>query len=159
MSFDPEQFMQTAVVGTLDTKYTPIPEEEYQMILGKPEPRTVKREDGSIALVVEIPCFVDPSLRIKSGDGNGKTIGEYTGMEKPSARFTLWPDLTPQGNLDLSRGKNVALGRLREAVGQNNEKEWNWSMLEGKMIRGNVKHTIRKDDGSAFANVNRVAKV
>jgi hypothetical protein len=45
--------------------------------------------------------------------------------------MTVWLDVDDNGNLDTSEGRNVGLGRLRKALGQN-EGAWNPPMMKGK---------------------------
>ena len=56
----------------------------------------------------------------------------------------------------MGKGKNVALGRLREALGQNTPgKPWSFGMLVGQVAKVAVKHRIT-DAGDTFAEVKRV---
>jgi len=67
-------------------------------------------------------------------------------------------DLDSQGRVDMSKGKNIGLGRLREAVGKNNEGEqFSFSMLPGLMAKIAVTHRINGED--TFAEVKAVAKL
>jgi hypothetical protein len=69
-------------------------------------------------------------------------------------------DLTPEGLLDSGEGMNVDLGRLREAVGQNEEGvAWNFSMLLGQQFAGTIVHGVSKTTGEKLANVRQVRPV
>lgn len=62
---------------------------------------------------------------------------------KPVITQSIMLDLTSEGGLDMSEGKNVQLGRLREAVGQNEDgKPWQPAMLIGSVAKLLVKHRI-----------------
>jgi hypothetical protein len=64
----------------------------------------------------------------------------------------VWLDITPQGSLDMGRGKNVHLNRLREAFNQNRPGQpWNPMMLVGQAARVQTKHA--QGDKGTFVNV------
>ena len=65
-------------------------------------------------------------------------------------------DLTPSGSLDTSKGKNIGLGRLREAVGQNKPGQaFSFQNLPGLMAKITIKHRLVDDD--TFAEVKGTA--
>jgi hypothetical protein len=50
----------------------------------------------------------------------------------PRVRQDIWLDQDANGDLDYSKGKNVGLGRLREALGQNQPGQaWSPAALKG----------------------------
>jgi hypothetical protein len=58
----------------------------------------------------------------------------------------------------MSKGKNVSLGKLREAVGQNKPgKPWSPAHLNGAQLDVLVTHRADKDTGDIYAEVKRVA--
>ena len=66
-------------------------------------------------------------------------------------------DLAATGGLDMSEGKNVALGRLREALGLNDPSQsFSFHQLPGLMGRVNVTHRVVGED--TFADVKAVTK-
>lgn len=76
----------------------------------------------------------------------------------PKVRQNLFLDLTTQGGLDFGKGRNVSLGQLREALGQNmTGRPWSFGMLGGGVAKIKVKHRIL-DDGRTMAEVQAVAK-
>jgi hypothetical protein len=76
----------------------------------------------------------------------------------PKVRQNLFLDLTSQGGLDFGKGRNVSLGQLREALGQNmTGRPWSFGMLGGGVAKIKVKHRIL-DDGRTLAEVQAVAK-
>jgi len=92
---------------------------------------------------------------VQDPDGSiEKTLGR-----KPTIVQSIMLDLTESGGLDMGKGKNVALGRLREAVGQNTDgRPWQPAMLIGQMARIQVKH--RMDDKNELQHdVNAVTKI
>ena len=145
-AFDPEEFMNTQVKGAIDTTIIPVPEGEYLgQIVGQLKTRTL--EDGTVVMDVSWEILDDK-------------VKEITGLDRPICRQGVWLDLTDEGGLDLSKGKNRGIGLLREAVGQNTEKAWAPSMLMGQTATVRVEHSPNANDPtSPYANVRRVTKV
>lgn len=137
--FDPDSFLSTPVEGSLDTTFTPVPEGEYTASVSKFNFRTPKD-----SVILEVFWEVDD-----------ETVRQETGMDNPTVRQSIFLDVTPDGGLDMGKGKNVQLGRLREAVGQNGPEPWTPGMLEGAVARVKVTHTI--NNGNVYANVSSVA--
>ena len=76
---------------------------------------------------------------------------------RPIVTQSIMLDITSEGALDMGEGKNVQLGRLREAVGQNaSGKPWAPAMLIGQMARINVKHRINDETGDLVMDVDKV---
>lgn len=141
-TFNPDTFLNTQVDAPLSTEYVPIPEGEYNAVIEKVDPRTVGQESKPVLDVV---------WRIDAP--------EVEDAHEKSVRQTIWLDVTAQGNLDLSKGKNVQLGRLRDAVGQNVPGQaWMPSMLVGNVARIFVKHRMG-DEGQIFSDVKGVSKI
>ena len=123
-SFDPELFMQQQTDESNSTVYTPVPAAEYTSVIQDAQARNTKTKNGE-----------KPVLNVKF-EIDDQQVRELTGMEKPFVQKTYWLDLTPNGMLDMGTGKNVELGKLREAVGQNTPgKPWAPSMLMGNVVR------------------------
>jgi len=79
------------------------------------------------------------------------------------SRYKGFLDFAPDGSLDFSEGKNVKIGRLREALNQNDPNvPWDPSQLalaSGTIFKGHLKHTPNKDDPTApFSEISRVTK-
>lgn len=145
--FNPEQFMQSSVTGAMSTEIIPIPEGEYNGIIQKVDARLVGKDKDRA--VMDVFYLVDD-----------EEVRKTTGMEKPSIRQTVWLDINENGGLDVAEGKNVGLGRLREAVGQNDPtREWAPSMLQDQVVKILVKHSMGEGEnaGKIYANVTQVA--
>ena len=83
-------------------------------------------------------------------------VKEYLGRDTVVCKQGIMLDLTAEGGLDMSKGKNVGLGRLREAVGKNNSGEaFSFAMLPGSAAKISVAHRVANDD--TFAEVKQVA--
>ena len=99
--------------------------------------------------------FLDINFTINDESGQLK---EYLNRV-PKVKHTIGLDVEG-GNLVFGRGRNVGLGRLREAFGQNqNGRPWSPSMLGGQVARLKVKHRTDKQTGRTFAEVTEVAKL
>jgi len=149
MSFDPDSFLNTDVTGELSTEYTPIPVGEYAAVIDSVGAKeVVSQKNGNTYRFLEVQYIIDDA-----------DVREQTGMDSPKARQSMILDFTDAGTLDLGKGKNVHLGKLRAACNQNDpSKSWNFSMLEGQAVKVNVKHRIT-DDGSTFAEVKGVTNL
>ena len=142
-SFDPNTFMSAETSQANATKYVPTPEGEFTASIKEIKPRVIS--DGRA--VLDVNWIVDDEqARVE------------TGMAEPMVRQTLWLDITESGGLDFGKGKNVGLGRVREALGQNQSgKPWAPGMLIGGVAKIKVTHSIdKRDNETVQANVASV---
>lgn len=121
MTFDPDAFMNDAVEGAMDTKLDPIDPGEYQATIEDIIPREFTGKDGQNRVILDVVYnILDETLLAKLG------------RTKLTVRQSLFLDMTPQGQLDRSKGKNVQLGKVREAVRQNDPNQpWTPGYLKG----------------------------
>lgn len=132
-TFNPDTFLNTETDAANATAYTPVPEGEFTASIKAIKPRVLT--DGRA--VLDVTWTVDD-----------EAARQETGMAEPSVRQTVWLDTTESGGLDFGKGKNVGLGRLRDAVGQNAAgKPWAPGMLVGQVAKVKVSHSIDKRDG------------
>src|SRR5882724_6864658 len=125
--FDADSFMSQTVDAELDTTVVIPPEGDYRAMIGEFDSesgfRTFTGRDDSKNPGKEYtlfqPPFVlqdDPRLgEVKAARGSDNIVVSHKGM---------FLDLTDQGGLDVGKGKNVDLGRLRDSVGQNSMPGW-----------------------------------
>lgn len=140
--FDPDMFMNQQTTDANSTAYVPVPEGEYQAVI-----KDVKAGTAGDKPVLNLTWGVDDA-----------EVREVTGLEEPTVRQTIWLDLTASGGLDMGKGKNVGLGKLREALGQNQPGQpWAPGMLNGQVAMINVKHRSGKEPGEVFADVKSVS--
>lgn len=67
-------------------------------------------------------------------------------------------DMTDAGTIDFGKGKNVKLGRLREACSQNTPGQpWGFPMLKGQVVRIKIGTEVYK--GDVVDTVDAVTKV
>lgn len=145
-TFNPDLFMQTTTSDANSTTLLPVPEGEFVGVIKAIATRSLP--SGSV--VMDVTWGID--------DPQVKAV---TGLDESTVRQSIWLDITESGGLDVAKGKNVGLGRLREAVGQNTAgRPWAPSNLVGQPARVKVTHTSSKDDSSIiYANVSAVTKL
>jgi hypothetical protein len=149
--FDPNEFLADTVTGANDTKYTPVPVGEYPAIIKSVNARQMNsRQDPSKQITVtDIVYEIDDAA-----------VRTATGLDTPTVRQSVFLDLTPQGKLDMSKGKNIGLGKLREALGLNDpNKPFSFADLPGRAAIVSVEHTPGKEPGDVYANVSKVGKL
>lgn len=144
--FDPEAFLNSTTDQPSETQYTPIPDGDYRGLIDDVKLRQAK---DSVILdlmwhLLEVPQEVLTAL----------------GRDKALVRQTLFLDIE-NGVLATGANRNVQLGKVRDAVGQNVSGQiWSPRMLKGAgpcVLRIVVKP--RKDDASIMENqITRVAK-
>lgn len=147
--FDPQQFLDMQVTEQNDTKIIPIPVGEWpaQVDDVKVRPWQAKNDSSKAGLALDVTWNIqDPGV-----------LG-IVQREKATVKQGLMLDLTEQGGLDMGKGKNVSLGRLREAVGLNTPgKPFAFSMLMGQMAKVKVEHRVVGED--IFSDVKAVTKL
>ena len=150
--FDPNQFLSDTVTGANDTKYIPVPQGEFPAIIKSVNAR-------------QMPSKADPSKQVTVADIvyeiDDATVRTTTGLDNPTVRQSVFLDLTPNGKLDMSKGKNIGLGKLREALGLNDpSKPFSFNDLPGRAAIVSVEHTPNeKSPGDVYANVKQVGKL
>ena len=83
---------------------------------------------------------------------------EATGQENNYVRDEIFLQLTDDGKLDLSKGKNIALGKRLEAVGLNKGASWSFDMMLERQAVIRVKHRIdSRDNETKYAEVAAIA--
>lgn len=150
-TFDSSAFLNQDTEGANDTQSILVPEGEYTGVIDKLDiQQFTKMEDGEerTSTVLNVSWLLDDPNQV---------IEKVTARKKNIGRQSVFLDLTPEGGLDMGRGMNAALGRLREAVGQNDPtRRWNMQMLKGQAAKVTIKHRTDKE-GAQQANVTKVA--
>ena len=152
--FNPELFLNTTVTETLDTQLIPVPEGEYTAVSSPVSAESfrsfdIKRGDraGTKGYALDLEWTInDESLKAQIG-------------REPKVRQSLMLDTTADGTgLDFGKGRNIGLGRLREALGQNKDGQpWSFAMLGSQVARVKVKHHLVDD--KVYAEVSEVSAV
>jgi hypothetical protein len=146
MSFDPATFLNTTFTEANDTKVIPVPAGEYLAISEKVEIKPWSSKDGSNSgIKLEIVWDIQ--------DENVKAL---IGRDVVKVTQQQMLDLTDTGALDLGKGKNVGLGRIREALGLNTPGEpFAFGMIQGRMAKVAVSHRTYNDE--IFAEIKKIA--
>lgn len=118
-TFDPATFLASEVAGEMEINYTPVPAGDYVSMIDDITARQVTTDRGT-SIVLDVTHLID-----------NPEVAEKLGMERLTVRQGLFLDVEPNGAIALGPNKNVKLGRLRAAVGQNGAGPWNFAMLKG----------------------------
>lgn len=147
--FDADSFLNASIQGSNSTKTIPVPMGEYTGVIEKIEPRQWQSKDGTkTGISLDVQWLIED-----------QGVKEFLGRDTVTCKQGIMLDTTPDGGLDMAPGKNVGLGRLREAVNQNDpSKPFSFHNLPGQMAKVVVKHRTT-DDGDTFAEVKGVAKL
>ena len=147
--FNPDQFLDMQVTEANDTKTIPVPVGEYVAVAEEVKCRQwqSKQDPSKSGLTLDITWSVDDAA-----------VKELLGRDKVTVRQGIMLDLTDSGGLDMGKGRNVGLGRLREAVGLNTPGQpFSFSMLVGRVAKVSVSHRI--DGENIYAEVKGVTKL
>lgn len=136
-----------------DTTYKVCPPGEFRAMIDDFDNsafRAFENKDGRQFTVFSPPFVIlDPAVQAEVG--REKVVVFHKG---------IFLDLTPEGKLDFSSGRNVQLNKLREAVGQNVPGKWSFAKLRGAgpvLVR--VIHEENRDDPEQkYARVVKVTK-
>ena len=147
--FSPEQFLSTTVTESNDTKLIPVPVGEYTAVAGevKARPWVSKQDPSKSGVALDIVWEIDDA-----------SVKEFLGRDKVTVKQGLMLDLTETGSLDMGKGRNVGLGRVREAVNLNQPGQpFAPSMITGRVAKVKVEHRV--DGDQIYAEVKQVAKM
>lgn len=156
--FDASSFLNQTVDAPMSTSIPACPEGEYKMMISADSDITswfgeakwnkngIDHTEATCTIPVEI---LDDALRQKLG------------REKVTSRIKMFLDLKPDNSLDTSEGKNVRLGALRAALGQNDSPGWTFARLSGAgpFIGRVTQSSDKKDPSIKYDEVTRVSKL
>lgn len=129
--FDPDTFMQQNVDQPLETEYVLVPQGEYVARIGDFTSDAFERIDfdykrgaraGTPGVMHKFNCpFIIQDEAVKA--------------ELQRDEVTIFKqiilDLNDDGGLDFGKNRNIDLGRIRAAVGQNDAGPWSIARLRG----------------------------
>lgn len=147
--FNPEQFLDQQFTEANDTKLVPVPVGEYTAIAGDVKCRQwqSKSDPSKSGLTLDITWEIDDPA-----------VKELLGRERVTVKQGIMLDLTESGSMDMGKGRNVGLGRLREALDLNKPGQaFSFSMVPGRLAKVSVSHRI--DGENIFAEVKQVARM
>lgn len=145
--FNMEEFCQQPADGAFSTTIETMPVNDYTAQIESFKVKKIfSKKDNTPFHVMEIQWGID-----------APDIAEQLGRTKLTARQSLFIDVegTPP-RLIQGKGKNVQLGRLLEALGQNGRAGWTPNMLNGATAKVHVETDVQKD-GRKFDIVTGVA--
>lgn len=150
--FDPQAILDAQFTEANSTVATPVPAGEYIAYVEKVDARPwKKRDDPSVGgITLDVTWVVD--------DAGVKALLD---REKVTVRQGIMLDLTESGGLDFGKGKNVGLGKLRQALDMNEPgKPFSFTQMTGRTARIVVSHRADPSDAEkVYAEVKSVAKV
>jgi len=158
-TFDPDSFMSQHVDAPMSTQLQGVPEGEYTAMIGDFDSTafrqvTVTNKQTGLSQdrpVFEVPFIIqDDALKAKLG------------REQITHRETFWLDISADGKIDTGPDKNVRLGQLRQALGQNVPgTSWSPTMLRNMgPVRIVIKTTSdKRDPDKKYTNITKYAKI
>jgi len=161
--FDPETFMHQTVDKPLETDYTLVPEAEYQAFIDDftheafEEFEFEYKRGPNAGQPGSMQKFNCPFVLADEG------VKTLMGRDKVTVIKPLTLNLK-DGGLDWGKNKNVELGKIREAVGQNVANQtWQIAQLRGAgpvMVKV-IHRSGKRKDGSPFkvAEIDRVVRI
>ena len=147
--FSPEQFLDMQVTESNDTKTIPVPVGEYTAVAEEVKCRQwqSKKDPSMSGLALDIKWSIDDAA-----------VKELLGRDKVTVNQGIMLELTDSGGLDMGKGRNIGLGRLREALGLNAPGQpFSFMMVSGRVAKISVSHRI--DGENIYAEVKGVAKL
>jgi len=150
--FDVNSFLEQSYTEANSTQLVPIDEGEYIGVIEKYVGREWKKKDDPSVhgIALDITWAIDsPELKAKLG------------RDKITCRQGIMLDMDEAGQLDFGKGKNVSLGKLREATGLNVPGQpFSFSQFVGKMAKISVKNRMDPNDAEKiYSEVKAVAKL
>ena len=146
--FDADTFLAIEITQELATRFIPLPEDDYA------------------------PAFIDDTIVVREYEGTpvvdvswviqDEKAQKLFGRDRVTVKHrSMFIELDEKGHIVFGQNKNVALGALRDALGQNTGKPWNFHMLKGQ---GPCKvHVIvrpdKHDSTIKYNEVTRVARI
>jgi hypothetical protein len=146
-NFDPQSFLDASITESLDTKTIPCPVGEFMGIIDKVVPRQWTSKDGATSgIALDVFWLVED-----------ESVKAFVGRDTVTVKQGIMLD-TKDGGLDTTKGKNIGLGRLREAVNMNQSGQpFSFAMLAGQAAKVSVSHRIAGED--TFAEVKTVGRL
>ena len=145
-TFDPDLFVGGETKGGFETSYARVSPGEYSAVFDDVKVRKVNTESGEQAVMDVTWLILDEAVK------------KETELERPTCRQGFFLDVNEKGGLERGKNKNVALGRMLDALGVGSGDKWSPQGLIGSIAVVRVEHKPNKDDPeNPYANVTRVA--
>jgi hypothetical protein len=157
--FDAKAFLNQTVNTPMATRITPPPEGEWTMIISTTIPleewfgEAEWKDKATGQMRTQATCKVPMEIT----DERAKALVK---RDRIVVYYDMFLDLDKNGHLDTGEDKNVRLGALREALGQNTTPGWTMQNLWGAgPFIGKVAHKTDEKRDDVFAKVTRVARI
>ncbi len=130
---------ETFEMPELDTVLNPIPLGEYPAQIGVGDKdvdvQTGTKNDKPWMRLILMMEITDPNV-----------AAQMKRDVNPKVRYDFFIDLDAAGRIDTNPQRNVKLGKLRKAVGQNKPGTWGFPMLKGCPLKVKIKHRADEND-------------
>ena len=147
MTIDVDQLLAGSVTGANSTTLLPIPEGEFHAVITEVSLRDFQYKKGPNSGMTGYALDITWEI-------NDPQLKEHL-KRAPVVRQSMILDLNGD-SLDMSEGRNVALGRLRAAVKQNDPgRPWSPNQLKGSVAVIQTKQ--RMEGETTYTDVARVA--
>jgi len=156
MSFNAESFLNQTITESMSTVTVPCPEGEFKAFIDDGENAIKVREGGLDRNGNEL----SPQCVVQFAIMGDQMPNQALKRDKVLVPMNIWLDIK-NGALDMEEGKNVGLGRLRKAIGQNTPGPWNPLMMKGKgpvMIKV-TQRSDKNEPLQKYAEVSRVSAI
>jgi hypothetical protein len=137
------------IEGSNDTVIVPVPVGEFNAVVEKVDVRqwVSKADPTKSGLTLEVLWSID--------DAEVKAL---LGRDKVTCKQGVMLDITEAGGLDMGKGRNVGLGKLRQALGLNEPGQvFSFNQIVGQFAKVGVQHRI--DGENVYAEVKTVIKM
>jgi len=149
-SFDADTFLSTTVEGEMETHFTPVDEGEYTAMIEDIAAREVTGNQGTTPVLDVMYNVLDEEVK------------EKMGMDKVIVRQSIFLDVEEDGRLALGQpNKNIKLGKLRDALGQNGSGPWSFHDLKGAgpLVIKVSQRADKNDPSIVYNDVQRTAAI
>lgn len=146
-TFDPNSFLDVNLTEANSTQSEPVPVGEYMALTGDPAMRPWQSRDGlKSGVALDVPLEIDDA-----------GVKAKLGREKVTVTYGIMLDLNESGGIDTGKGRNVKLGRLRDALGLNEPGvPFNFRQISGRPLKVSIKHRV--DGDNIYTDVAGVAR-
>jgi hypothetical protein len=154
-TFNPDALLDLSTESQLSTREKVLPEGDYEGTIKSMKGRVTTSEKGTFN-------WLDFQIEIDGNQQapNGQLVSEIVNRPSTQVRYSITLDLTEAGTLASEEGRNLSLGRLREAADQNHAGPWSIRNLVGARLRVSVKHRFDKNDPSIiYQDISKVRKL
>lgn len=150
MELNPEMLLESFTKAAFDTKVAPCPEGDFTLLISKIDIYSGVNKNG------DPYCMASFLLEVED-----QAVRDELGRDKVFVTHSASLDIvvdpaTGLPKLDDAKGKNIDLGRIREACDLNeHKKDFNMNMLLNRIVRGKVSHKPDETSEEVRAEVKR----